>query len=99
MAVLRLAFLRELDQTRDRAVNLDRQAGRLRVVPREALGRDVPPADDLGAPADAEQLGLVTLGEWAQGHAGLRSGHANRPYRSVASWWSRSLRRDPWRRP
>ena len=65
-AVLRLVLLGELEQARDRAVNLDRQAGRLGLVPGKRLVRNVPPAHHLRRGVDAAQLGLVTGGERTQ---------------------------------
>jgi hypothetical protein len=53
VAVLRLELLGELDQARDRTVGLDREAGRLGLLPWEVRLRGVPPADDLGSFVDA----------------------------------------------
>src|SRR5919197_704506 len=61
-----LRLLRELDHASHRAVDLDRPAGRGRLVPREPLGGLVPPAQHLGGAVDAQQLGLVAGGERAQ---------------------------------
>ena len=64
--VLRLELLGELDQPGDGTVDLDRQAGRLGLVPRERVVGRVPPAHDLRRAVDAKQLALVTGGERAQ---------------------------------
>jgi hypothetical protein len=69
VAVFRLWLLPVLDQARDRAIDFDRQAGRLGLIPGEALLRNVPPTDDLRQRMDAQQLGLIALGQRAKGHA------------------------------
>jgi hypothetical protein len=68
VAVARLGLLPELDQAGDRAVHHDRQARRLRLIPRETLVRGVPPARHLRGRMDAAQLRLVAAGQWTQGH-------------------------------
>ena len=68
VAVLGLKLLGELDQAGDRAIHLDRETGRLGLIPREILGRGVPPAHDLRGAMETQQLGLIALGERAQDH-------------------------------
>ncbi len=67
VAVFGRGLLIELDHAGDRAVNLDRQTGRLRLVaPRESLVGNIPPVDNRGRAVDAQQLGLVGLDERTQ---------------------------------
>src|SRR4051812_43223567 len=71
VAEVRLGLLPELDQPGDRAVHLDREPRRARLVlEREALGRVVPEAPHLGQPVDPEQLVRVRGLDRAQHEAG-----------------------------
>src|SRR2546421_5434872 len=65
---LGVVLLPVLNETRDHAIHLDREARRGRLVPREVLLRRVPPAPYLGSVVDTQQLCLITLGERAKCH-------------------------------
>jgi hypothetical protein len=69
VAILGLELLVELDQTRDRAIDDDRQPSRSGLISGEALLGGVPPARDLHGRVDATQLTLVAVGEWTKGYA------------------------------
>jgi hypothetical protein len=57
-------LLPELDHARHRAVDFDRQAGRLRLVaPWKPLVGHIPPAHHIGRAVDPQQRGLVGLGD------------------------------------
>ena len=72
VAVAGLGLLAVLDQARDRAIDLDRQAGGLGLVgPREALDWRTPPARDLWGAVYTRQLGLILRSEGAEGQVAV----------------------------
>ncbi len=74
VTVLRLVLLDVLDQARHDAVDLDRQTGRLGLVPWETVVRSIPPTHHLGGRVDAQQLSLITFHQRTQNHACNRKG-------------------------
>jgi hypothetical protein len=64
-----IELLAELDHARDIAIDLDRQAGHVGLVPREALVGQVPPARDLRRLVDAAQRFCVFRCHGPQDHA------------------------------
>jgi hypothetical protein len=79
VAVLGLELLGELDHAGHRAVDLDRQAGRLGLVEREALVGEIPPARDLRRLVDAAQLRLVFRCQRPQDHGHMLKERVLRP--------------------